>query len=69
MDILDKVAERAGVDPEIIYQIRREDGGRAHYIYSARQETHRRIQQEHAPIIQLARRFHIHRNTVRRIQS
>jgi len=70
MDILDKVAERATIDPEIIYQIRREEGGRAHYIHSARPETHRRIQQATAQTItQLAKRFHVHRNTVRRIQS
>ena len=69
MDILDKVMERAAIDPEIIYQLRREEGGRTHYVYSARPETHRRIQQETAPITQLAKRFHVHRNTIRRIQS
>lgn len=68
MDILDVVTQRAGIDPEIVYQLREEMGGQTHYIRSARMDRHTRIRQLALSTKLAAQRYQVTPRTVANIR-
>jgi hypothetical protein len=67
MDLLDVVSQRAGIDPEIVYQLREEFGGQTHYVRSARTDRHLRIRQDLLPSRLLAQRYKVTPRTIKNI--
>jgi len=69
MDMLDEVADMAGIGPDLLIELRRRFGGQSHYICSARPLVQDQIRRSTLPAADLARRYGVTRKTVARIKA
>lgn len=69
MDMLDEIADAAQIGPDLLTVLRQRFGGQSHYIHSGRRLIHDQIRQSELPIAEIARRYGLHRGSVKRIKA
>lgn len=69
MDMLDEIADKLKIDNDTLIELRRRYGGGNHYIESGRRRIQDQIRQSELPIAEIARRYGLHRESVRRIKA